>query len=377
MKDISSAFLLPASDHQLFRDKKIEVLDIDYGIPSNRNNIPILKLGKELMDKAGKAVNTFYPDLIVEDFDFFCGILCSKYKIPRISIRRTGLFRSTNPLNRNTNHFHSIEKDPSNGKIHRVLHFKRSSRFIENDSELLDEGYYFPKLKSLTSLPDSFVKSPVNVIPGVPSIEKLPPIKNQGSYFYSGPLNAKDNPTEALKKNLNEFFEQNRTRKKVLVTTGLIERQDISEIITYLSERDYAIVTTVPYQGLILKTGRLFFNSTLPLNFVCSAVDLVVHHCGSGMYHYPLLHLKPTITIGTQCYDREEVALQLEAMGISAHTPAPQDDPHYLEVFKTHLERFEKGSLCDFDKLENIREEIIDTMLSFDVEKVIDYTLDL
>src|SRR5690606_38325887 len=131
---------------------------------------------------------------------------------------------------------------------------------------------------------------------------------NPESYFYCGPLYAKDNPTDALQKMLSQFVEHNKTRKKVFVTTGLIEKKNVSEVISLLLQKNFAVVSTSPYSGPNLKDNRFFFNSVLPFNLVCSAVDLIVHHCGPGMYHYPLLNLKPTITIGTQCYDHEEVA---------------------------------------------------------------------
>lgn len=372
-KDIISTFILPGSDHKIFKDQNINVLDFDYTIPSVFDKSFILKTLTILFKREEEIIKTYCPDIIIESLAVQTAVICARYEIPRISIQRTGLFRSSDPLTRNSNHSHSFEKHQVTGQKKKAMLFKEPDSQNTDYIDFTNEAYFLGQLIGN----NSFVKAKTKLIPAISRIEKLPPIKNVESYFYCGPLNAKDNPTKLLKERLIEFFELNTKREKVFVTTGLVEKQDISEIISFLLQKGYAVVSTVPYQNPNVKHSRLFFNSTLPLNLVCSAVDLVVHHCGSGMYHYPLLNMKPTITIGTQCYDREEVALQLEALGISAHTPSPQDDPQYLEVFKAHVERFEKGSLCDFDKLEKIREEIIDTMLSFDVEKVINYTLDL
>lgn len=372
-KDITSTFMLPSQDHKIFKDQNINVLDFDYTIPSVFDKSFKLKTLTALFKREEEIITSYCPDIIIESLGVQTAVICEKYEIPRISIQRTGLFRSSNPLTRDSNHIHSFEKHPVTGQKKKAMVFKEPDSQNIDLMDFTNEAYFLGQLIGN----NNFVKAKTKLIPAISKIEKLPHIQNAESYFYCGPLIAKDNPTKILKERLIEFFELNTNKEKVFVTTGLVEKQDISEIISFLLKKGYAVVSTVPYQNTTIKNSRLFFNSTLPLNLVCSSVDLVVHHCGSGMYHYPLLNMKPTITLGTQCYDREEVALQLEALGISAHTPAPQDDPHYLEVFKTHLERFEKGSLCDFDKLEKIRKEIIDTMLSFDVEKVIDYTLDL
>jgi hypothetical protein len=102
---------------------------------------------------------------------------------------------------------------------------------------------------------------------------------------------------------------------------------------------------------------------------------LIIHQCGSGIYHYPILHQKPTITIGTQCYDREAVALRLQQLQLSAHVPSSRDNIAYMDIFKSHIEAFEKNILCDNSKLSEIQGEIYNTMLDFDMENVIEFTL--
>jgi hypothetical protein len=93
------------------------------------------------------------------------------------------------------------------------------------------------------------------------------------------------------------------------------------------------------------------------------------------MYHYPLLNEKPTITLGTRSYDREDIALRLEELGVSKHVPSSFDNSDYLSIFKSYLEDFENSTLCDFKMLKEIKQQIENTMKNFNPKEVIEYTL--
>src|SRR5690606_22196169 len=147
----------------------------------------------------------------------------------------------------------------------------------------------------------------------------------------------------------------------------------IEELITILLGKDYALITTVKTPVPDDAVERVFVNKFLPLNLICSNVDLVIHQCGSGIYNYPILNNVASITIGTRCYDREDVALRLEELGISKHIPHPEDNPNYLEIFKQSIELFENNKLCDYKVMEKLRTEMYNTMLEFDITQVIDY----
>ena len=222
-----------------------------------------------------------------------------------------------------------------------------------------------------------YLYSKTKLIPGIPSIEILPEdIEGRDSYFYTGPLTVEDNPSEKLQQELQEFTAANKDNKTVFITTGLVDSTSIEDMIKVILKKGYSIITTASsLSETIRKNPCVYVNRFLPLNYICTIVDLVVHQCGSGMYHYPILNEKPTITIGTQCYDREDVAIRLEQLGVSKHTPHPKDDANYLEIFKQHISSFENKQLCDFNRLNELREEIYNTMLNFDMKKVIDYTL--
>jgi len=222
----------------------------------------------------------------------------------------------------------------------------------------------------------NYLKAKTKIVPGIRSLEVLPDeLTNDESYFFSGPLLVEDNPSEILMGELNKFFSINAQRKKAFITTGLIDRTSIVDHIEYLLKRNYAVISTLKHEVSADQQKSFFYNPFLPLNLICSKVDIFIHQCGNGIYHYPILHEKPSITLGTQCYDREDVALRLQQLGVSKHIPHPEDNKDYLSFFAEAIEEFEKGSLTDFETLKKLKDEIYETMLSFDARKLIDFTL--
>ena len=175
---------------------------------------------------------------------------------------------------------------------------------------------------------------------------------------YSGPLLPEDNMDSRFYKEIEQFFLENKTRKKVLLTLGLIENQDVSSFFTILHKMDYAVITTIlpPYE---VNKIHIFYRPFLPLHYISTKVDLIIHHCGSGMYHFPLLYQKPAITVGTQCYDREDVAIKLQCLELSAHIPSFVDASEYTSMFIDYLEKFQNGCLCDYKMLKEYREKIL------------------
>ncbi|AZA86475.1 hypothetical protein EG349_06575 [Chryseobacterium shandongense] len=120
---------------------------------------------------------------------------------------------------------------------------------------------------------------------------------------------------------------------------------------------------------------EVFYNKLLPLNYICGISNLVIHQCGSGMYHYPIMNRVPSLTVGTQCYDREDVALRLQELGVSAHIPHPDDNADYWNIFLDMVDKFEKNTLINYKMMDQLRTEIEETMSGFKIEKVIEYAL--
>jgi hypothetical protein len=368
IKELKCSFLLPKSDHHYCELYQTNRLDFDFFPPTineNKNYINTKAL-HSFLESRNTAIDVFNPDIIIEDFCFDIYEYCEQRNIPIISIQRTGFFRTLDPSLRNPLHVHSIEKELINGRRQNIFSYKNYSQ----GSDIFSNKDYFVAKYALNSKLDNALNPPVKIIPGITSIEKLPSFVDKKSYYFSGPLIPNDQDDTSLLSILKHFFDKHKDKKKVFLTTGLIEQQNISEIFKHLVKKGYVIITTIfpPYD---VDKRNIFFNSFFPLHYVSENVDLIIHHCGSGMYHFPLLHIKPSITIGTQCYDREDVAIQLQDMKLSVHVPSPFDDVNYIEKFMEAIEKFEGGGLCDFQRLEKIKLEITNTMNKFDIEDII------
>lgn len=237
------------------------------------------------------------------------------------------------------------------------------------------------------------------IVPGIPSLEVLPePLVKDPSYVFAGPLIMEDRLIERVNKyasaglgstgkgreftGIRRYFESNEDRFTVYFTFGNVAKAtpEIVEAIRFLLDNDAAVITNIDIGGL--KPGweqRYFFQSYLPMHLVCSNADLMIHHCGSGTYQYSILHQVPSITIGTRCFDREEVALRLEKCGVSRHIPSPDEITDFVPVFKkTAGEFFDRsGTLYRQAKrnLAKLKEETERVTGAFDFERVLEQTV--
>ena len=309
--------------------------------------LQLQSVNKTILDTELKAIEDFKPDLLIEDFCFNSPMLSKRFNIPRISIQRTGMF-SASIHERNPRHKHSLEKGMN---------------------QLVDVA---PGHSMFDEIITEYAKSDAVIVPGIQSIECLPVgIKNSGPYFFSGPLTIPDRPSDKFAKAFATFRALNADKKIVFITTGLVDELKIRAYIELLLNKNYAVVTNerVGFE----ENAALFKWKLFPLNYLCSFVDLVIHQCGSGIYHYPIMHRKPSITLGTQCFDREEIALRLQTLNVSKHTPHHQDNEKHMSIFEGYLQEFEEDQLSDFDSIERLRNEIEQTTLEFDIKSVFDY----
>ena len=181
---------------------------------------------------------------------------------------------------------------------------------------------------------------------------------------------------------LAAFFEKHRQRRVVYLTFGTMAQASgpIFESIRHLLDADIAVVSSIKPEGLTAPQEELYyFGSYLPMHFICSNVDLMIHQCGSGTYHYPILHNVPAITIGTQCFDREHVALRLEECGVSVHLPAPNECEDFVKLFKDTVEKYfdPTGVFMEAkrQRLAALNEKIKLTAAAFDFESVLRTTV--
>ncbi|MGH1387213.1 hypothetical protein [Kordia sp.] len=363
--DVKNQFLVNNNVQNSLKMLSIDCVPMDYFGKEAKELVlsnDYSKIGEYIIEKEQEAYKKVKPKLVIEDNAFTSPLIAEKNNIPRISIQRTGIFRSIDKRDRNTNHVHSLQKGGIIKKAKIPSNLYNSESSILNDTNAdFSKQYAAPKAK---------------IIPGIPSIECLPDdIENRDSYFYSGPLIVMDKPSRNLTERLSEFLSNNKKKPIVFITTGTVDKTLTENFIEFFLKRNYAVITTCNCEINEKYEQAVFYNKLLPLHYICSISNLVIHQCGSGMYHYPIMNRVPSLTISTQCYDREDIALRLQKLGISGHIPHPGDNANYWDIFIEMVEKFEKNTLVDFYTMDKLRTEIDETMSNFQMEKVIQYAL--
>ncbi|MBD3557351.1 hypothetical protein H6S82_00510 [Planktothrix sp. FACHB-1355] len=368
-QNIETAFLVPRFRHEFLKKFNLNVLDIDHQ--------PSEKMG---FRTEIQAYGKYKPDVVIDDMSMTTQFAAQVSQLPRITIQRTGIF----PFETRVNPKHQHSMDPFDiSKIPKVS-------FLG-----------IPQPRKFTDL----FAAEGKIVPGIRSLEVLPPqIAGDPGYFFAGPLIiddfiaeagnqqlsftsvSKENPNiENLRdfSSLRQFFETNGNRKTVYLTYGTIAVGDappaIDELIKYLLSEGVAVVSSVPLVDVEKKYQPLyFFSRYLPMHFVCERVDLMIHHCGSGTYHYPIIHNVPTIIIGTRCFDREEVAYRLAEKGAASFLPDPVEEPEFLVKIKKLID----SGLNDAEfikrqknQLSRLKSEIDRTVSEFNIREVVESVL--
>lgn len=364
-----SAFLLPQHMHGLVKEMGYEVLNLDHQ-----------PFGSSGFRSEMRACHTFAPDVLIDDCGLTTGFTASLMHIARVTIQRTGIFPGG--VARNPRHRHSLN-------------------LSDNDLRHLPDLTVMG-LKQPTKMSDLF-EAEAKIVPGVASIEVLPSaLVGDASYYFSGPLLLEDYLAEPTSRadsvgasekpairvpqlksveNLRpvqEFLSNNQQRRRVYVTLGTEAKPTdaVRECICWMLDQGMAVITNVPLDtpGAAAQ-GHFHYAPYLPMHTICSTVDLMVHQCGSGTYQYSLLHCVPSITIGTQCYDREDVALTLEEAGVSVHIPDPREQANFAAALQGAVQRYfaqdEAGLKQAKARLKVLKREVDDTVAEFDFEKVV------
>lgn len=362
--EIRNQFLVNNHLQNFLKIQGINSVSIDYFTESDLQLISndYAKIQKYVLEKQKEAFGEVKPTLIIEDTSLSSPLIAEKNNIPRISIQRTGVFRSIDDRYKNSNHIHSMQKGNYTKESDFILNSKNTESNILSESD--------------THFLEQYAKPKVKIIPGVPSIECLSKdIENRESYFYSGPLIVKNIPSKNLLVRLGMFFELNKHKPIVFVTMGTVDKTPVKKYIEYFVKRNYAVITTINCEINEEYKQNIFYNKLLPLDYICKISDLVVHQCGSGMYHYPIMAKTAFLTIGTKCYDREDIAQRLQILGVSGHIPHPDDNPDYWSIFINYMNKFEKNTLTDYVMMGRLKNEIEKTIKNFRMEEVIKYAL--
>src|SRR6266545_3972611 len=319
---IKRAFLAPYKHHAHLRAMGIDVLNIDHERTERglRNEIA--------------AFQQFRPDMVIDDCCFTTGIAAGIMGIPRITIQRTGMFPGMMPKSLSSKYPPSIGVGPEN--FHNL-------NLNPEQREILA----------------SYVEAKVKIVPGIRTIEVLPSdLKNNLTYHFSGPLLMGDSDLQifgrqdlkgsnaidiGLDESLGRFFEANKKRKIIYITFGLIAKPGglVIDAVRYLLDNDMAVVSSLKAPDLDKKQEeRYYFSNFLPMHYVCSHADLMIHHGGCATYHYPIIHNVPMITVGTVSSDREGVSLRLQELGASIHLPAPAECEEFPQKFAAAIRRY-------------------------------------
>jgi hypothetical protein len=357
---VETAFLASPVSHRLLGALGSKVLSIDHA-----------NFRTEMM-----AYGKYAPDVVVDDGSYTTGIATTMSGLPRVSVMRTGMFPGG--ARRNESHRHSM------------------AIFNQPPPDISVLGLRQPR-----SVSELFTGD-LKLIPGVASVEALPQsLQADDTYVYTGPLLMDDLLLRHLSEadprsidlgalsnfdSLKEFFGRQRGRKVAYVTFGTQAKPTapVFECIRFLIESGVAVVSSARSKALpplaesldARQRGLYYEADYLPMHFVCENADLMIHHCGSGTYHYPLLHLLPAITVGTGRYDRDDVAARLEELGASIHLPAPEECADFVGDFKEAARKCldESGEFASAMRrnIARLRDELAQTSAAFDFARVLE-----
>lgn len=172
-------------------------------------------------------------------------------------------------------------------------------------------------------------RAEIIVVPSIPEIDPLPEGVREhypeSTFVYTGPLLLQvGSPTPT---SLKEWIvsSQRKGVPVILVTLGTAWETTMYRALADCLERtEFAVIMVVPddeeRRHLEQRNDERFQAVGLvDLRDLAERVDLVVHHCGHGTLHAVLLAGKPSLTLPSGQYDREDNALRLEDLGCGRH----------------------------------------------------------
>jgi UDP:flavonoid glycosyltransferase YjiC (YdhE family) len=172
-------------------------------------------------------------------------------------------------------------------------------------------------------------RAEVIVVPSIPEIDPLPAHVQdhypQSTFVYTGPLLLRiGSPTS---ESLREWIasSQREGAPVILMTLGTAEGSKLyAALADCLAQTEFAVIMVIPEDKerhhLEQRNGPRFQAvGLIDLRDLAERVDLVVHHCGHGTLHTVLLAGKPSLTLPSGHYDREDNALRLEDLDCGRH----------------------------------------------------------
>jgi hypothetical protein len=340
-RSVESAFLLNGPQHHRGRIKDLTVLEIDH---------------RGELETELAAYRLFKPDVVVDDCSLTTGTATHAAGVARVAIVRTGVFEGYVP--KDARQRHSLQVGPAGAD---------------------GSGLSLP-----SRLSDLF-RASVHLVPGIPTVEVVPDsVGIAAPYVFAGPLLLRRSdatahgfaPKGLTRAEVAAFCDAHRRdgRPIVFVTSGTNWKPEaLRACVRRLLDLGLAVMTTcviddVDPSGRERYCGRHF----LPMHEACVRADVVVHQCGSGTYHYPLVHGVPTVTIGSGCFDRDDVAKRLEELGVSTHVPDRDGElcvSQIVDAVHASIER--KQSTAYRHDIAALQREIDRVRAAFDFEGVL------
>jgi UDP:flavonoid glycosyltransferase YjiC (YdhE family) len=169
----------------------------------------------------------------------------------------------------------------------------------------------------------------VIVVPSIPEIDPLPEqvvdFYPAATFLYTGPLLL--SPADSIPDQLKEWLLHHHREgvPVMLVTLGTVWGAPIYTMLANcLAEIDIAVIMVIPQEEIrciLEKTcgPRFQITALTDLLELAQYADVVMHHCGHATLQTVLLAGKPSITLPSGEYDREDNALRVEALACGRH----------------------------------------------------------
>lgn len=351
-----SAFLVPRAYHARLRGLGLTPVDIDYR--------PEHAFRNEMAACWG-----FRPDVVVDDLSMTALFSCKLAGKPRVTVLRTGAFPGAAP--KDATHRHSSEA-PGGSHV------------------AFDAAAQAPRgiagLRTPTTIAEACAAE-IGIIPGSRSLEVLPEaLDGDPAFIHAGSLGVPDSDipvpgpsNEAGAAVLSAFLDRQGGRKVVFATLGSVLKAHagMHEALRYLLEKGAAVISTVDVPDLPSCLQERFHHMPfVPMNEVCRRADMMVHHCGSGTYQYAINHELPAICLGSRCYDRDDIALRLDELGVARYIPYMENAATLAGRFREAFDSCMGGERPWYDTarkgLRELRLENESTAACFDFEKVLE-----
>jgi hypothetical protein len=249
------------------------------------------------------------PDITIVDYDLVMWLLFQSWRPPcTVSILRTEL----------------------------LLQYERRNIFLPDKFGFLDGSAtrkYNAILRKHNCPPISDARElflgDIVVIPSVPELEPLSDATRQcyptTEFVYTGPLLLPLGFT--ISEPLHSWLAVARHSGSpiAMITLGTIWGEQIYEqLLDCFAGSEFSVLMVIPQDNirdrLSIKNNRsLHVTGLVDVSQLANSVDIIIHHCGHGTLQAAIMAGKPSLTLPSGEYDREDNALRMQDLGCGYH----------------------------------------------------------